>query len=77
MKGRHKGQRVGPVYAPEKAEGRGAWLYNARRNARLTIEELAAKSRVSVRTIKRIESGDLRAGYKSSYRLRLALGLAI
>jgi len=76
MKGRRKGQRIGPLYgAVEKQKGYGAWCYNARLGRNLTIDELAARAEVSRRTILRIETGVHRPTYRTRQRLQRALCL--
>ena len=74
MMGRQKGQRIGPLYGyVAKEKGAGGWCYKARLAAGLTINELAEKSRVSRRTVIRIEAGESSAGRRVDYRLRRAL----
>lgn len=75
MMGREKGKRIGPIHNPEKEEGDGAWCYKARIEKGLTIAELSKKTRVSVRTIKRIEAGEPMAGYRYSWHLKQFFGL--
>ncbi len=76
MMGREKGKRIGPIQKSEKENGPGAWCYKARLDAGLTIAELAKKSRVSVRTIMRIEAGHQLYRLTSSSRyVKRALGL--
>ncbi|NUP64893.1 MAG: tetratricopeptide repeat protein [Nonomuraea sp.] len=54
----------------------GAWLRGRRERALLTQEQLAARARLSVRTIRRLESGELRQPRNTSVRLLAeALGL--
>ena len=82
MMGRRQGQKIGPLYDLDKEKGCGAWLYKARIEARVTIDELAAKAHVSRRTIIRIESGiEARRRWRPrrtvENQLRRVLGLAV
>lgn len=66
MRGRREGQRVGPYWLPD-ADKRG-WPYAARKEARLTIAELATLANVSRRTIIRAEKSQWRNAPSSYYR---------
>lgn len=76
MRGRRKGKRIGPLSGyVAKEQGPGGWCYAARIEKGLTIDELAARARVSRRTIIRIEAGTARSGRRVEWRIRQALGL--
>jgi transcriptional regulator with XRE-family HTH domain len=83
MKGRRPGQKVGPLRGDlDKATGSGAWLYNARIERGLTINDLSAEVGISRRTIMRIEAGQHATRYRrqrhaSEQRLKAALDLGV
>lgn len=83
MKGRRPGQKVGPLRGDrDKATGSGSWLYNARIERGLTIDELAAEVGISRRTIMRIEAGQHATRYwrqrqSTERRLKAALALVV
>lgn len=75
MMGREKGKRIGPIQKSAKEQGPGAWCYSARIGKCLTIAELAESARVSVRTIKAVESGKPGAGDETYRQIAKALGV--
>lgn len=82
MKGRRPGQKIGPLHDSAKANGSGGWLYAERIRRNLTIDELAAQTGFSRRTIIRIEAGQgatryRRARESTERRLRAKLGLDV
>jgi len=82
MKGRRKGQKVGPLHDAAKLKGSGGWLYAERIRRDLTIDELADLTGFSRRTIIRIEAGQGVTRYRreresTERRLRAKLGLGV
>lgn len=83
MKGRRKGQKIGPLLGDsDKLKGSGGWLYAERIRRNLTIDELAVLTGFSRRTIIRIEAGQRatryrRARYRTEQALRAKLALGV
>jgi DNA-binding XRE family transcriptional regulator len=71
MKGRQAGQRVGPHWKYDVTARH--WPYEERRAANLTIDELAAKSGISRRTIIRMEQGKPNRTRFCRYRIESVL----
>lgn len=71
VKGRRPGQRVGPQRFLERPTALGTAVERARYDKRLTLAELAAASKLSLRTVKAIVAGEGNAGINWRTKLRL------